>query len=179
MILLAGPPGAGKSVQARMIEEASSAVWLSAGHLLREKMTGEFAEKMNHGQLIDDTVVEDILAEAIFDVPNGTRIILDGFPRRDSQVAWFRGYLKGAHRNLQAVIHLKVSREECVRRLATRGRADDDESVVNDRYTKYEEEIIPMIEHLESKDMTIIEIDGERDIETIHKDIMDSLKGIL
>lgn len=179
MILLVGAPGSGKSVQAELIQKEANVKWLSMGGLLRDNTTEDQKERMEQGELLDDTEVEDILADAINDVSNGTRILIDGFPRRDSQVHWFRGFTKAARRNLEAIVHIIVPEEEVVARLTQRGRLDDKEEIIRKRYQQYEEEILPMLEHMEQRGTRIIEVQGNKSIEELHQEIMASLKGTI
>ncbi len=181
MLLIVGPPGAGKSVQAQMIEDEANVVWLSTGVLLRKHLDGlsEQREAMEQGHLVDDALVEDVLARAIEDVSNGTRILIDGFPRNESQVHWFRGYTKAARRNLEAIVHIQVPLEEVVNRLKQRGRNDDDEQVIRDRYAQYEKEILPMIDHMAERGTRIFAINGTGEPAAIHQEIMTALKGII
>ena len=179
MILIVGAPGSGKSSQAKLIEEESNVEWLSMGELLRSNSTDEQKERMEKGDLLDDGEVEDILAAAINQVSNGTRILIDGFPRRDSQVHWFRGFSKAARRNLEAIIHIKVSEDEVVERLTARGRQDDDEDIVRKRYKLYKDEILPMLDHMSDRGTRIVEIDGEQSPADVHNEIMSALKGTI
>jgi adenylate kinase len=179
MILLVGAPGSGKSVQAELIQNEANVKWLSMGELLRNNTTEDQRERMEQGDLLDDAEVEDILANAINQVSNGTRILIDGFPRRDSQVHWFRGFTKAARRDLEAIIHIKVPVEEVVSRLVQRGRLDDKEEIVRKRYKLYEDEILPMLKHMENRGTRIIEIDGMRSVDEIHKELMQKLKGTI
>lgn len=179
MIMIVGAPGAGKSVQAQLIEDEANVKWLSTGQLLRDHQGEKEKEEMEQGVLVDDAAVEDVLANAIEGVSNGTRILIDGFPRNDSQVHWFRGYTKAARRDLEAIIHIKVPIDEVVERLLERGRADDKEDVIRSRYKMYEEEILPMVDHLSGRGTRVIEIDGNQDVEQIHQEIMSALKGTI
>lgn len=179
MILIVGPPGSGKSVQAQLIQDESNVEWLSMGELLRNNTSEDQKERMERGELLDDVEVEDILHRAIYEVSNGTRILIDGFPRRESQVHWFRGYTKAARRNLEAIIHLQVPVDEVVKRLVSRGRTDDKEDIVRKRYALYQEEIVPVIEHMMGSKTKLIEVDGMNDIDTIHAFLMSELKGII
>lgn len=181
MLLIVGPPGAGKSVQAQMIEDEANVRWLSTGVLLRDHLAAHKAERdaMEQGHLVSDDVVEDVLHKAIDEVSNGTRILIDGFPRSDSQVHWFRGYTKAARRDLEAIIHIRLPLEEAIKRLTARGRKDDDEKVIRLRYKQYEQQILPMLDHMAERGTRIIEINGVAEVEDIHKQIMKALKGVI
>ena len=179
MILITGAAGSGKSAQAKLIEDEANVKWLSTGVLLREKATKEQKVRMEQGELLDDGEVEDILHNAISEVSNGTRILIDGFPRRDSQIQWFRGYIKAARRDLEAIVHIIVPEDLVVNRLIERGRPDDREDIVRARYKLYENEILPMLDEMEARGTRIINVDGNRNVDEIHQDIMSALKGII
>lgn len=174
-----GPPGSGKSVQAKLIEEDSNVRWLSTGVLLRKNSSKEQKERMEKGELLGDIEVEDLLDKAIQEVSNGTRILIDGFPRRESQVHWFRGYTKAARRNLEAIIVISVPEDEVVKRLLSRGRTDDKEEIIRKRYSEYMEEILPVLNHMLNPGTKLIEIDGTQEVKEIHDQIKDELKGII
>ena len=179
--MIVGPPGAGKSVQAQMIEDEANVTWLSTGVLLREHLASMEQDRaaMEKGELVDDAMVEDVLHKAIEEVSNGTRILIDGFPRNDTQVHWFRGYTKAARRDLEAIVHIKVPIEEAVTRLVERGRADDKEAVIRTRYKQYESEILPMLDHMAERGTRIIDINGVAEVDDIHAQIMKALKGVI
>ena len=179
MILLVGPPGAGKSVQAQLLEREANVSWLSMGKVLRENLSGELKEHMDKGELVDDDVVQDFFDKAVQAVPNGTRIVIDGFPRRKSQVEWFLGYVKGARRNVEACIHLVVPEDEVQARLKERGRQDDQAEVVHDRYEIYKNELTPVLEVYREKGVPIYDINGHQSIEAVHETIMTQLKGTI
>jgi len=60
MILIMGPPGAGKSVQAKLLEKDGKVKWISTGKVLRDNVTPEIKEKMLAGEVVDDSITEDI-----------------------------------------------------------------------------------------------------------------------
>jgi len=79
-------------------------------------------------------------------------------------------------KNLQAVV-LKLSKESAKKRLIARGRVDDaKDEALNSRFAWYEEHVVPSIEELRACGWEIIEIDGEPDVEHVHKNILAALK---
>lgn len=101
VIVLFGPPGAGKSTQSRQIEEELGLVKLSTGEMLRRAVEDRSAlgmqaeAKMQSGDLVPDDVVLGIIRERIKAADCKTGFILDGFPRNVAQAKSLDVLLKG------------------------------------------------------------------------------------
>ncbi|MEZ5778931.1 MAG: adenylate kinase [Paracoccaceae bacterium] len=126
VLILLGPPGAGKGTQARMLEERFGLIQLSTGDLLRaavaEGTPAGLAAKavMEAGGLVSDEIVLDILKDrmAKSDVKSG--VVLDGFPRTDAQAAALDSLLQKVGQKVRAAISLEVDDEAMIGRVAGR-----------------------------------------------------------
>lgn len=126
-IILLGPPGSGKGTQARTITDKRGLVQLSTGDMLRAAiMAGtevglQAKDIMANGQLVPDSVVNNIVAERI-DEPDARKgFNLDGYPRTLNQAIALEKMLSDRRRKLDAVIELRLSSDdELVRRVAGR-----------------------------------------------------------
>jgi adenylate kinase len=126
VVILLGPPGAGKGTQARMLEEDFGLVQLSTGDLLRAAVAaGTEAGKrakavMEAGQLVSDEIVLAILKDRMAQPDTARGIILDGFPRTGAQAAALDALLEGAGQRVTAAISLEVEDEAMVARVSGR-----------------------------------------------------------
>ena len=100
IILFFGPPGSGKGTQADMLGEYLKMPVISPGELLRherdaktkigKKVEGLIAK----GRLVPDEIIEKILDKRLVKRDTGRGFILDGYPRRLSQLKHFKQRLK-------------------------------------------------------------------------------------
>jgi adenylate kinase len=126
VLILLGPPGAGKGTQARMLEEDFGLVQLSTGDLLRAAVAaGTEAGKqaravMAAGQLVSDDIVLAILKDRMAHPDVAKGIILDGFPRTAGQAAALDRLLAEAGQRVTAAVSLEVDDEAMVARVSGR-----------------------------------------------------------
>ncbi len=100
-VILLGAPGAGKGTQAKLITERYRIPQISTGDLLREHVKngtalGQAAKAvMDRGELVQDKLVCDMVAERLSRPDCRRGFILDGFPRRVAQAEWLDQLLAG------------------------------------------------------------------------------------
>ncbi|WP_291727146.1 adenylate kinase [Leisingera sp. F5] len=126
VLILLGPPGAGKGTQARMLEEKFGYVQLSTGDLLREAVAAGtpagLAAKavMEAGQLVSDDIVINILRDRLTEPDCTKGVILDGFPRTTVQAAALDELLAETQQKINAAISLEVDDAAMVTRISGR-----------------------------------------------------------
>src|SRR6516225_3079216 len=96
IVILLGHPGAGKGTQARSIMQRLQIPQVSTGDMLREAIANkttfgrEAKTKMDAGELVNDAIVNGIVADRIQREDCQKGFILDGYPRTVSQAETFR-----------------------------------------------------------------------------------------
>lgn len=173
MIILFGLAGSGKSTQGQLLAEKLGYVWLSVGEVIRE--TGRFGEILKTGKLVDDEIVIELMREKIeAALGRGKNVVLDGFPRNVVQTEWV---LKHLVEKIDIAIYLEVNKDELWKRLKLRGREDDTEDAMKQRFMVFEQNIYTMLEMLKAKNIKIGKVDGVGEIEEINQRILEAVRG--
>ncbi len=126
VLILLGPPGAGKGTQARKLEAEYGLVQLSTGDMLRAAVkagteAGRAAKaKMDAGALVSDEIVTQILADRLAEPDTANGVILDGFPRTTAQAETLDQLLAARGQQIDAAISLEVDDAEMVTRVSGR-----------------------------------------------------------
>jgi len=160
-----GPPGAGKGTQADRFAERHGIPKISTGDMLRKAVAEGtrvgvlVRETLQAGALVGDDLIISLVAERLEEPDTMNGFVLDGFPRTIPQAAALDAML--ADRGGVRVIALVVHADEVIRRLATRGREDDDAYVIKERLAVYSRETEPVLEFYRRRNAVTI-LDGNR-----------------
>lgn len=178
MIILVGIQGAGKSTQGNLLSERLKVPYLSTGHIFREMSKEKTSlgryikEIMNAGFLIPDKKTVGIVSEYLKRQEYKNGYILDGFPRTLEQVKKFEN-------GVSKVIYLKVSDKEALWRLSYRNgdnRNDETLEAIRKRIELFHRLTEPVLDYYREKGI-LVEIDGEKSVENIHKEILEKIKS--
>ena len=165
LIVLIGPPGAGKGTQSVQLAEHLQVPHLSTGEMLRDACQRKTdiglraADAMQNGQLVSDDMVEEIIFERLENPDCQSGCILDGFPRTVPQAVAFDEWLEKHDHYSLIVIELQVSKAELLDRLSSRGREDDDPEVISERLDQFDALTHPLLEYYEKRNALQV-IDG-------------------
>lgn len=122
LIVLLGPPGAGKGTQAKKLAERYGVPQLSTGDMLRASRAAgtelgqRVAAIMDAGGLVSDDIVIALIEEKLRDGTAARGAIFDGFPRTPAQADALGAMLARYGRKLGGAVLVDVPDEEVVRR---------------------------------------------------------------
>ena len=126
-ILLLGAPGVGKGTQAKELIKIWKIPQISTGDLLRANVAkgtelGKTArEIMGRGELVPDSLVNEMVAARLQEPDTRRGYILDGFPRTLGQAGWLDGRLAALTDSLPVVaVSIQVDYNQLLRRITGR-----------------------------------------------------------
>lgn len=126
IIVLLGPPGAGKGTQGDLLAQRLGIPKIATGDVLRAAVRegtplGLAAKAtMDRGDLVSDDIILGIIKEALGAPSAAKGAILDGVVRTKPQAVGLQRVLGELGRKLDAVLTFEVADEELVKRLSGR-----------------------------------------------------------
>ena len=184
ILVMFGPPGAGKGTQAKIIETSRGLVQLSTGDMLRAAVSAgtELGKKakaiMDAGNLVDDATMLGIISDRMEEPDCANGVILDGFPRTVAQAEGLDALLSSKGKAVDHVIELTVNDEELFSRIDARiaqtpeneRRADDNAETLRNRLEIYHSQTRPILPYYEKQGL-LRKVDGMQPIETVTNEI--------
>ena len=150
-IVMLGGPGSGKSTYTEYLIKHFNITHIYPGGMLRKEVEkgteiGKIAKSIiDRGEFVPNQIVLDLIKKKVEQSPQG--YVLDGWPRYMQQVEDMEKNEIG----YDYAVFLDVSRDEVLRRLLARGRADDTEEIINNRIELYKKETGPVIEYMRGR----------------------------
>ena len=161
-IVMLGGPGSGKSTYTEYLVKEYDITHIYPGGMLRKEVEkgseiGKIAKSIiDRGEFAPNQIVLELIKDKVEKSPKG--YVLDGWPRYMQQVR----DMEQSGIGYDFAVFLDVSREEVLKRLLARGRADDTEEIINNRIDLYKRETGPVVEYFRGK-TGFIEINAEGD----------------
>jgi len=167
IVVLFGPPAAGKGTQAKRIREKYGIAHLSTGDMLRAAIAAgtEVGKKakaiVDSGKLVPDEIVVGIIADRIGEPDCASGFVLDGFPRTVNQARALDAMLDGKKLVVDHVVLMEVGDAELVKRVENRAaeaqragepvRPDDDPETFKKRLGVYNAQTAPILPYYDAQ----------------------------
>jgi len=189
--VIIGPSGGGKGAQANLIEKDFGLLHISTGELLRKeiknhtKIGEEASVYIKRGVWVPTRIVLSVL-RPVLEKLGHRGFVIEGFPRLPKQPQFLEKFLLGNNIRLNAVFYLKVRpkviiqrREDMIKagRSFQPGRSDDNPAALKKRLNSSQKTIRKIIDYYK-KNGLLIEVDGERSINDIHKEISSIIRNL-
>lgn len=126
IVVLTGPPGAGKGTHGRRIARKRGWPHVSSGDLLRDAVDSgtelgrRAAAHMKAGTLVPDDIMLEWVEEMLERPEYADGVVLDGFPRTVPQAEGFDELLGKRRMEVGRVLAFEIDEDAAIRRLATR-----------------------------------------------------------
>lgn len=185
-IVVIGPPGSGKGTQSARVAAELGIPAISTGEMLRREVESgsllgqQVASLMAEGKLVEDGLMNRVVAERLSQPDCSQGFLLDGYPRTAAQARFLDDWLLEHGWDAPVAVHLDVPSEEVVARLAARRqcpqcgqiysstptgpercaqdasplmcRIDDNPTAVRERLRIYRQTADPLLRHYQNGD---------------------------
>jgi adenylate kinase len=179
-VVLLGPPGGGKSTQARELAREWDVPHIAIGDMLREAVAAgtplgrEARGYMESGALVPDETIIELMADRLRQPGSERGFILEGFPRTIAQAEALDRLLDELGQSLDHIFSLEVSEPELRQRLTARRegggelrrREDDSEAMVGKRLDVYARHTVPLLDYYRGRGR-LETVSGEGPVDTI------------
>ena len=182
IVILVGPPGAGKGTQAARLVEKFGFAWVSTGDTLRKNIQDNTSLGvqargfMNDGKLVPDHLLVDMLT-AELKKSRDRLTLLDGYPRNTNQADTLVR-LSGEIGTVVMALHLDVPcsilESRVTKRGAQEGRPDDTPEKLKTRLHVYETETAPILAYYQALNL-YTRIDADADVDVVYSRVVKKL----
>jgi adenylate kinase len=186
-ILLLGPQGSGKGTQAKRIADGYGLAHIATGDMLRGAIAArtplglQVKPIVEHGALVPDELMINLIRERLDDEDTREGFILDGFPRTMAQAEALDAMLSEIGRDLDVVFELQIGDDVAIDRLAKRaveeGRTDDTPEAITRRLSEYHDKTEPLVGYYRLRG-NLVGIHGDNPRDEVFSEIEEALESV-
>ncbi len=126
ILILFGPPGAGKGTQALNLVRDFNLYKISTGDLLRDEVKKktnlgeEIKLLIDQGKFVSDKIINNLVKQIVSNRKINSRLIFDGYPRNLEQAKELEIYLQENNQKISCVFSLEVEEKLIIKRILGR-----------------------------------------------------------
>ena len=180
VVLLIGPPGAGKTTQARNLSRKYKIPSISMADLLKKDAGWNKAGSkkiakaaVESGELANDQVADVLMRKRVMQNDAQHGFILDGYPATQGEAENLDALLKEHGLPAPIVIYLDVPDDVARERMQGRHRADDSPDIIERRLAEYRHDAQFLMTHYPPAQLR--KIDGTGDQQHVWRAIEEAL----
>jgi adenylate kinase len=147
VILMVGPPGSGKTTQAKLLEKKYGIPTFSMADLLKREISKKkdpvsksLKATIASGDMLPDDAATDLIKLRLFRADLGKGFILDGYPATAGQAKSLDRMLQELQMPKAVVVVLDAPDDVIRKRMVARGRADDKPEIIDRRIREFRNE---------------------------------------
>ncbi len=189
-----GIVGSGKGTQVELLNKylkenniSNDILFISTGNEYRKIVSEDthtsrkIKNTLEKGFLQPDSLTTSLVVNRMINEMNEeTTLITDGYPRTIEQSKSFEEIMKFYDRTNIKIIYIELDKEEAIKRMKQRGRTDDTDEGIANRFDEYEKNVIPSMNYFKDKEgYTIIKVNGKQSIEEVNQEVISKIKEYL
>ena len=183
IILLVGPPGSGKTTQAKFLAKKYAIPAMSMADLLKKQMSAEkkdpvtkaLAASIASGEVMPDQAAADLVKLNLNRTDHHKGFILDGFPATAGQAKALDRLLEDERLPKPVVVVLDVPDEVIRKRLLARRRADDKPENIERRIAEFRGQAAVLTGW--AAQTQVVRVNADASVNEVSKAIVAGLEG--
>lgn len=191
-VIFIGPQGSGKGTQIVKLDEVLNekdptrqVIDIQTGRRFRAMAAkGEGYTEQKVQKTLDTGVLQPLFLSTVLwgdamkeHLDDTCHVLIDGFPRVVAEAQVLESAFTFYERQAISIINLDTPEEVVRGRMVGRARPDDTPESIEERLRWYREETLPVVDYYRNRaDTDVFDIDGTKDIEAVHQDILQALE---
>ncbi|GMH63957.1 hypothetical protein TL16_g03850 [Triparma laevis f. inornata] len=188
VVFVLGGPGSGKGTQCELlIAQNPNIKFFSAGDLLRAERANKSSKQgalindlISKGEFVPASITVNLLKNAIDSCPEGSKYLIDGFPRNLDNVRVWDEMLSSSC-SVKFCLFLdcpeNVMMERIIERGKTSGRTDDNREVLKKRFKNYVKDTVPIVRKFGEQEK-LKKVEADRPMEVVQREVQGLFKEI-